>query len=695
MHKFIRLVTGLMLLTIVVPLSVRAQIDSVRRDSANTSGVTPTAATTTATTQPTTVATSSSSADTVRRGYFPKETLYKLGKRTYADTVLRSDFKDPNNRSAAGVTEIDDCDTTFQTFVLVRRTSPWRLGFFAGPNFAYCGTWDGTFGSNYRDRTLYNGAGINFTTNLDYYLTRATQRLRFGIGTAFGYQNYFTRGGYRDALYAQGATLGIAQSDIVIKSRPSEDMFLTIGPVLSFDFLRSRRGPEYNSFIELGLRGGIFRTQAATITATGATTGPNGPLVSNGPLIREVSPSTNLLHLGGLLSVGVFFPVGNNWHLGVQAQGFRTKLNYLIANGSNGTNANPDPTQLYEFKRNHGGFSAGVGVRKDFRTKKLIPKAPSVCPTCDSIPQLLVRFNNEPMMGTSMLYDSLPKNTAPMISWRSRTPNPKNETFTARLHYKSDSLPGSRDTVIAQMVNTTDTTLTFPTAFMDSVPRRGFYYVTVHNRQESKCGVCMSEVATTSFAFLRPNTPKTVACTYKNRLDRLEVFYRTPYTREIANVCYCQGQVTQVGDTVTRLRYRSLNSRLALQPYEFTNADGVINLRELPADLAKLLQAEKQKIESGRAITYKGRRIRPQVSSFRSVFTVEELPCTANGMKGRTVGSFAATISDNSYTIIDLKPLTEEQRTKLLTPPAPRKKAVRRGGGRGRRDDDSAIDANE
>src|SRR5205823_13852105 len=106
--------------------------------------------------------------------------------------------------------------------------------------------------------------------------------------------------------------------------------------------------------------------------------------------------------------------------------------------------------------------------------------------------------------------------------------------------------------------------------------------------------------------------------------DRLEVFYRTPYTRDIANVCYCQGQITQVGDTVTRLRYRGLNRRLAMEPFEFTNGDGVLNLRELPADLAKLLQDEKRKIESGKAITYKGRRIRPRVSNFRSVFTVEE-----------------------------------------------------------------------
>ncbi len=614
-------------------------------------------------------------ADTVRQGQttrdYSGEKIWRIGKGIYTDTIRRNDFK----AQAADVVELDDCDTTFQTFLLVRRPSPWRLGLYLGPNFAYCGTWDGTFGSNPRDKTLYNGTGINLTANIDYYLTRATRRLRFGVGAVIGYQNSFTRSSYKNDLYALGALQGFTQNQITVKSRPSEDMYLLVGPVVTFDFLRSKRNPERTSFIEAGARGGFFRSEAATITASVPSAGDR--------LLRSVNPSTTAYHLGGLFSLGVFFPLSNYWHIGLQAQGYITRLNYLIANGSN-VSAPNSAANLYEFDRKNGGFNVGVGVRKDFRQKKLIPKAPVTCPVCDSIPALAVRFNNTSLMGMSMAQDSLgaPTDTRPVISWRTRTAAPKNETFTARLHYKADSLPSAQDSIIAQLINTTDTTLAFPATYMtNGKPRRGFYYVTVHGRQESKCGTCMSDVAATSFAFLGPNQLAAAAatpCTFKNRLDRLEVFYRTPYTREIANVCYCQGTITQVGDTVTRLRYRGLNRKLALEPFEFTNADGSLNLRELPADLAKLLQDEKRKIESGRAISYKGRRIRPQVSNFRSVFTVEEQPCPSNGMKARIVGSFQVTISDNSYTITDLKPLTEEQRIRLTTPPAPKAPARRR-----------------
>jgi hypothetical protein len=618
-------------------------------------------------------------ADTVRqstvqpasRSTGQRENIYRLGKGVYTDTLRRDEFK----AQASDVAELDDCDTTFQTFILVRRLSPWRVGLFAGPNFAYCGTWENTFGPVRRDNSLYNGAGFNITANIDYYFTPATRRFRIGVGTAFGYQNYITRGAYRDYLYglAQAAPINASPGQVTIRQRASEDMFLTVGPVVAFTVARSRRNPDATTFIELGLRGGLFRTEAATISASVPS--------QSDRLVRTVNPSSNLYHPGGILSLGVFFPVGNNWNVGVQAQGFYTKLNYIIVNGVQ--------DQLYEFSRKHGGFSAGVAVRKGFIQKKLIPKAPTVCPTCDSIPELNVMFNNASLKGTSLAYvdetnaaTSAPVNTAataPVISWRSTTPNPKNETFTARLYYRADSVTAgapASDQVIAQVENTTDLSLPFPAAYFSGgqiVP--GFYYVTVHNQQMAKCGSCMSEVATTSFASVRDKPkgePK-----FRHRLERLEVYYRTPYTREIANVCYCNGTITSVGDTVTRLRYRSLNRRLASSAIEFDTNTVILNLRDLPGDLAQQLQAEKSKIESGAATRYKGRRVRPQVQYFRAVFSVTKLPF--NGEPEQQIGSFNTTISDNTYSITDLKPLTDEQKAKMLAPPAPvKKRATRR-----------------
>lgn len=562
---------------------------------------------------------------------------------------------------------------------------------YAGPNFAYCGTWENTFGPNKRDNTLYNGAGFNITGNVDYFLTPATRRLRFGLGASFGYQNYITRSIYTDYLYGLAAARGFNRDQVTIRQRASEDMFLTVGPVLTFTLARSRRNPDATTFIELGARGGLFRTEAATIAAYTPST-LSLPAVSSfvggGGLIRSVNPSPSLYHLGALGSVAIFFPLRNNWNIGVQGQGFITQLNYLIINGID--------DQVYEFKRKHGGFNVGLAVRKGFVQKKLIPKAPVTCPTCEQVPELNVRFNGASLKGASLSFvdstnaqQSAPVNTAataPVISWRSTTPNPKNETFTARLYYRADSVvAGATDQVIAQLENTTDTTLAFPTAyFSNGQVNPGFYYVTVHNKQVAKCGTCMSEVATTSFASIRPRS-KVVECEYRHKLERLEVYYRTPYTREVANVCYCNGTVTSVGDTVTRLRYRGLNRQLANSTVEFDTNTVILNIRELPGGLAQQLQAEKAKIESGNAIRYKGRRVRPQVQYFRAVFTVTKLPC--NGQPEQAVGSFNTTISDNSYSITDLKPLTDEQKAKLLAPPAPAKKKSRRAGNSGRRSD--------
>ncbi|WP_026261917.1 hypothetical protein [Spirosoma panaciterrae] len=629
-----------------------------------------------------------SPSSTTSSGSYVRENIYRLGKGIYTDTLRRNDFK----AQASDVAELDDCDTTFQTFILVRRLSPWRVGLYAGPNFAYCGTWENTFGPTKRDNTLYNGAGFNITANADYFLTPATRRLRFAVGAAFGYQNYITRSIYRDYLYSLAASRGFTNNQVTINQRASEDMFLTVGPVLTFTLGRSRKNPDATSFIELAARGGLFRTEAATIAAyTPSTlTLPAVPsFVDGGGLIRSVNPSSHLYHLGALGSAAVFFPIGrNNWNIGVQGQGFITQLNYLIINGID--------DQLYEFKRKHGGFSVGLAVRKGFVQKKLIPKAPVSCPTCEQVPELNVRFNGASLKGASLAYvdntnaaQSAPVNTAataPVISWRSTTPNPKNETFTARLYYRPDSVvAGNTDQVIAQLENTTDTTLTFPSAYFSGGQMTpGFYYVTVHNKQTAKCGTCMSEVATTSFASIKPAVV-TPECEYNHRLERLEVFYRTPYTREVANVCYCNGTVTSVGDTVTRLRYRGLNRLLATGAVDFDTNTVILNLNELPGGLAQQLQAEKAKIESGNAIRFKGRRVRPQVQYFRAVFTVTKKPC--NGQPEQTVGSFSTTISDNSYTITDLKPLTNEQKTKLLAPPAPKKQVRRRGGNSGRRSD--------
>ena len=621
-----------------------------------------------------TASTFAQQADTVRRNqatdrYAPRERIFDLGKKGYTDTVQRASFKN----QYANLNELEDCDTTLQTFALVRRMSPWRVGAFIGPAFAYCGSFDATFGPNRRDNSLYNGTGINTTFNADYFFSRPERKLKFGISTALGYQNFYARDQWKTDFIELARLRGISADRTSLRSKPQEDFFLTIGPVVSWEIGRRRSPISTGTFIEAALRGGLYRTESAFLGATS----PTGPAPAAEQTIRIVQPSNKLLQLGANASLGIFFPIRNNWHLGVQAQGYYTRLDYLIIDGGNAAAA-ALPNNFFQFDRLHGGFTAGVAVRKGFIQKRLIPKAPTFCPTCDSIPTLALRFRNTPLNGLTLAADSIPDSvSAPTINWRTTTLNPKNETFTARMYYRPDVANGTQmgDQVIAQVVDTKDTTLVFPSQYLQNgKPIRGFYYVTVHNHQTAPCGDCMSEVATSSFAVLDgPRVKQDTLggpCEFRHKLERLEVYYRNPYTREVANVCYCNGVITSVGDTTTRLRYRTLNRKLAAEPFTFDTTALILNLSELPGDLARTLQQEKSQIESGRAIRYKNRRVRPQVQYFRAVFSVTQLPC--NGQPERVVGQFNTIISDNTYSITDLKPLNAQEYQKLITPaPAP------------------------
>ncbi|GAA4467169.1 hypothetical protein GCM10023189_50300 [Nibrella saemangeumensis] len=419
---------------------------------------------------------------------------------------------------------------------------------------AYCGTFPNTFGPNPRDNTTYNGIGFNLMGNVDYFLTPSTRRLRFALGTAFGYQNYWMRQGYKDNFLDRGVALGYQRNQIQIRARAGDDFYLTIGPMLSWTFARSRRNPTCTSFLELALRGGLFRSESALIAAYVPSTANPG----QNELVRMVTPTDRIWKLGGLGSLGVFFPLRNNWHLGVQGNVFYTKVDYFIVDGVSPVSIPGERNILWEFSRKHGGFSAGLAVRKGFVQKKLIPKAPIVCPTCDSIPDLRVSFNNMSLAGMTLRYDSIQRNTLPIMSWRSTTVAPRNETFTARLHYKSDSLEASPERIIAEVVNSSDTSLVFPAAYVDTAgrPLRGFYYITVHSRQEAQCGSCVSEVATASWAIVAPQ-----GCEYRHNYDQLTFKFHLTYDDTFTVFCNCPGQERQpIGTVKGRRRFYNWSS---------------------------------------------------------------------------------------------------------------------------------------
>lgn len=590
-----------------------------------------------------------------------RDRIYRLGRRPFTDTVSRTDYFTQRTNYLAksdSLFELNDCDTTLQTFLLLRRPSPWRIGAYAGPNFAYCGTWENTFGPNPRDNSLYNGTGFNVTLNADYFFTRPERAVRLGLGAALGYQNYFSRNAYRDFLFQTAENRGIPRNQVEIRQRPAEDMFLTIGPVLNWRIARSRRNWA-GTFLEAAVRGGIFRTEAATIAAFVPS--------QNNALIRQLNISNRLNHLGGLASLGIYFPVSRSLHLGLQGQGFYTRLNYFIVDGLDDL--------LLEYQRKHGGFNVGLGVRKSFMQNKLIAKAPVTCPTCDSIPALSVRYNGAPLIGQSLEYRSIPTDSLPSVTWESRTPNPQNETFSARMYYLPDSA-NAQEVLIAQVDSAAGgETLAFPQQYVDTTggknrPARGFYRVSVHNRQNTQCGVCVSEAASTSFAFLGQDSIP--PCTFRHRLERLEVFYRDPRVSEVKVRCYCPGEESRIVDTVSRVSRILRIQRLDAIPFEFDSTTLILNLQRLPGSFTQILAAEKQRIESRSGVRFRGRRYRPQVLYYRTVFSVDQVCPEGSATPGTTnLGRFTATISDDTNSLTDLKPLTDEQYQRLIAPPAP------------------------
>ncbi|SEI79635.1 hypothetical protein SAMN04487995_2258 [Dyadobacter koreensis] len=373
------------------------------------------------------------------------------------------------------------CDT----IGIEQKISPWRVGGFIGPAVAFCGKWSSTFNSDkYRDKSLFNGIGFHAGLNADYFFNvKKKKQLKFGVGAVAGLQMFFLRNDldtFLDQIIAESGS-----NRAVIRKGSSEDHYLAVGPVLSYAFGKKPRSP----FIEASVRGGLFRTTPAAIFVYDEATSNN---------IYSVTATDKRYHAGLLATLGLFFPSKKGlWSWGVEAAGFRTKVNYIF----------PGAT-IYSYQRKHGGFTAGLAFRRNFVRDVPVPKAPTPPLICEA-PDLELMINGKSVKG--MIFSTLDSSKADSIniSWKSRTilDSTKSETFTARLH----QLNGGMDNVIAQVVCQKETKMAWPAAYLNPVtgrPVEGQYYVTVQSQQISTCASCISEPSTTGFAVQSPDTVK-------------------------------------------------------------------------------------------------------------------------------------------------------------------------------------------
>jgi hypothetical protein len=382
--------------------------------------------------------------------------------------------------------ETSTCNTPggCDTLAIERKVSPWRVGGFIGPAVAFCGSWEGTFNSNkYRDKSLFNGIGFNAALNADYFFRSKTKpsRVQFGLGAVAGLQNFFFRKDINDFTDRIVSEAGV--SDAVIRKGSSEDHYFAVGPVLNFNFTKKPRSP----FLEASVRGGLFRSTPAAIFIYDRNTGNN---------IYSVTASDKRYHAGLLATLGFFVPSKNGlWAWGVEAIGFRTKMDYIF----------PGAT-IYPYQRKHGGFSAGLAMRRSFAWDAAVKKDPTPPLLCLS-PDLEWKMGSESIKGH--IFSTSKDTTAAgpiLLTWTSRiTPDTaKTETFTARIH----QLNGAEDKVIASVVCQEGNQLAFPAAYLDKNgrPLAGQYYATVTSQLASDCASCTSEASSTGFSVVKPDT---------------------------------------------------------------------------------------------------------------------------------------------------------------------------------------------
>ncbi|WP_420152729.1 hypothetical protein [Siphonobacter sp.] len=520
------------------------------------------------------------------------------------------------------------CDTI--TYIPVLGKSPWRLAIPFGPGIAYCGTWNGTF-NDHRDRSLFNGFGLNVSVGADYFF-RPENRFKFGLGVEGGWQTFFVRGAYKNYLYAQADAQDVARGNVDLRKRASEDMFLLVGPVISYDLTKKPQ----SSFLEAAVKAGIFRTQSAMIGAINT---------QNNQLISMVSPTDKLLHPGVKGHIGAFFPFGNNWYGGAQISGFYTQVNYFTQDNA---------AHIWEFKRKHGGWALQLALRKSFNRTTLVQVAPAECPTCVAPTITGVTLGDQTITGLTVK-DSLANTffragTYPKVTWTSGS-SEAGETYTVNVHKKS---PES-DEIVYSLKSTTERSFEWPQDLKfpgDSISQTEFYYVTVHSERNNKCGRCISEVATASFGFEKA-APKVIEekTRFRHRLVEVSAYYSTVVGRDsVQCYCYCDGTRQASGTYRKRTLYGTYTQELEqakLNAFEELKDDIEI---AVPAQFDALVSSMK----------------RPRY--FKAIYEIDEVK--ANGEVVRHLGDYQVTItrSKGKYIIskTSIRQITEEEKQRII-----------------------------
>lgn len=535
-------------------------------------------------------------------------------------------LKNQSSITMVNADTLSACDTV--TYFPVLSKSPWRISLPFGPGIAYCGTWDGTF-VDPRDKSLFNGFGLNVAVGADYFF-KPENRFKFGLGAELGWQTFFVRGSYKDFLY--NAHPDVPRDAMDLRKRRSEDYFLVVGPVISYDLTKKPQ----SSFIEAAARVGVFRTESAVIGAIDTR---------SNTLLTMFHPTDNLVHPGIRGHIGAYFPLGNNWYGGGQISGFYTKVDYFTRGDYSGNVA-----RIYEFQRKHGGWALQLSLKKSFNRTELVKVAPAECPTCVAPTTPSVMLGDQKINGLTIVDSNRTAGVYPKVSWESGSSQP-GETYTVNVHKKS----AVSDEIVYSLKNTSERSFEWPEELKwagDTLAETTLYYVTVHSERDNKCGRCISEVATASFGFEKPVViPVAEKTRFRHRLVEVSAYYSTVVGSDsVQCYCYCDGTRQPSGTYRKRTLYGTYTAELEqakLNAFEELKDDIEI---AVPTQFDALVAEMK----------------RPKY--FKAIYEIDEV--NSKGEVVRHLGDYQVNItrSKGKYIIskTSIRQITEEEKQRII-----------------------------
>lgn len=467
----------------------------------------------------------------------------KEGTKVRYDTIQKSEYNVISRKR--GLKKLTDYDTTYQQFLLLKQRPPyykgWKITDTFGPAFPFCGDWGNIFNTK-RDKTMFMKTGFVNNFGLDYFWGK------LGFGGLFGYQRFGVRkNDYEsETIGLAQRTYGLSASNLTFfKSKPMENLYFLIGPVLSLPI-----GKKLN--FDVGVKGGVFRNDPGQLLAVTniATTGANK--LFPGAAVFHVFPTEKRLYLGGNLGLALLYNLTEHWGLGLATDINYTTVDYYTLDYSAGTpggNGINGAAVYKKFSRELGAFNMGVAASYKFGEKKVIAIDPLLPPVCCT-PEITDGLNGK-------TYQYMDASMPPVVfKWKSGCGD-LNETYTFRLYKKV----GDVSKLVYEEPNTRETSLKWPANEPTPANQAGFYYYTVHSSRTDKGGKCMSTVATSSFEVQPP--PKIIekpvekllaSCVYDVQIEGLTRFKSKQIKYGKSNAS-CEGCICPV-DTLERTRNR-------------------------------------------------------------------------------------------------------------------------------------------